>query len=183
MASDQHKKPWATISRKEIFRCSHYTLQHDRFVLPTGKEHDYFFVHTNGSALCVVRDKQGKFALVRQYRYIMQRESLEFPCGAVKEGEEPAAAAQREFEEETGHAMGIEKHIGFFCPFNGVTDEFCHVYTGHVTGAATGQHHNEEEEYTTVEWYTPQEIDRMIKNHTLWDGMTLAAWQLFKLQQ
>ena len=65
--------------------------------------------------------------LVNQYRYPVQRFSLEIPAGN-SDGQEPLAAAKRELWEETGYTATTWNEIGYFCPFNGITKEFTHVY-------------------------------------------------------
>lgn len=42
------------------------------------------------------------FIVVKQMRYGLMRSFMEFPCGIVEAGENPAAAAARELSEETG---------------------------------------------------------------------------------
>ena len=48
------------------------------------------------------RSSSGLIPVVRQFRPILGRTTLEFPAGLVDEGEAPAIAAAREFNEETG---------------------------------------------------------------------------------
>lgn len=44
----------------------------------------------------------GRVLMVRQYRYAIGQDLLEFPAGIVEAGEDPAHAARRELAEETG---------------------------------------------------------------------------------
>jgi 8-oxo-dGTP pyrophosphatase MutT (NUDIX family) len=46
----------------------------------------------------------GSMLLVNQYRYLVGRESMEFPCGSVKEGSTHEETARHELEEETGYS-------------------------------------------------------------------------------
>lgn len=53
---------------------------------------------------------------VRQWRHGTRRHSLEFPGGVVDPGEDPAIAARRELQEETGWTCGEIVRIGQTSP-------------------------------------------------------------------
>jgi len=62
------------------------------------------------SVVPVTRD--GRFVLVRQYRYGVDAATLEVPGGLIDEGEEPATSAARELREETGFGGGTLASLG-----------------------------------------------------------------------
>jgi 8-oxo-dGTP pyrophosphatase MutT (NUDIX family) len=67
------------------------------------------------SVVAIRRD--GRFVLVRQYRYGIADFTLEVPGGVIDDGERPAAAAARELREETGHESTEELvPLGFTYP-------------------------------------------------------------------
>ena len=49
--------------------------------------------------LLPVRD-DGRIILVNQYRYLNEKESLEFPCGGVKDGQSYEETAKHELEDK-----------------------------------------------------------------------------------
>jgi ADP-ribose pyrophosphatase len=120
----------------------------------------------------------GRVLTVRQYRYLCSKESVEFPCGSVKDGASHEETARHELAEETGYSAMKLLFAGKFSPYNGVTDEMCHVYIArdlrHVGGTP-----DETEEFEQVP-LTASEIDRMISDGVIWDGMSIAAWVLVK---
>jgi len=64
--------------------------------------------------------------LVDQYRVPLQRRCIELPAGLVgddTEGEDPAIAAARELEEETGYHAGRMIHLGRFWSSPGMVSE------------------------------------------------------------
>jgi 8-oxo-dGTP pyrophosphatase MutT (NUDIX family) len=58
------------------------------------------------------RSSSGLIPIVRQFRPILGRTTLEFPAGLVDEGETPEIAAAREFSEETGLTIDKLVHLG-----------------------------------------------------------------------
>lgn len=116
--------------------------------------------------------------LVNQYRYLAGRESLEFPCGAVKEGSTHDQTAWQELAEETGYSAASLVLAGRFNPYNGVTNEMCHVYIARDL-RFIGSSPDETEEFETVA-LSPDEIDRRMRSGVIWDGMSIAAWFLIR---
>lgn len=72
----------------------------------TGKEEKMVFVDADDAVCVVALDKTGKVILVRQFRFGVEKDTLEAPGGLVDEGETPLDAAKRELEEETGYTGG-----------------------------------------------------------------------------
>lgn len=83
--------------------------------------------------------------MIRQYRYILDREIWEIPAGKIDPGEEPLTAAGRELEEETGHRAGrLERILGFY-PSPGILTEYMHVYVARdLTATATNMDDDED---------------------------------------
>jgi ADP-ribose pyrophosphatase len=150
----------------------------DDFELPSGKMGEYHYVHTNGSAMIVATLDDGRVLTVRQYRYLLERDSLEFPCGAVKDGESYEETARHELTEETGHSAGRLVFAGQFNPYNGMTDEMCRVYLASDLYPAVATP-DETEEFELIPLVGDQ-IEQYIRDGTIWDGMTIAAWHIVR---
>ena len=103
----------------------------DCFEIPNGFSGEYHYVHTNGSSMVIPITEEGKIILVNQFRYLCNRESIEFPCGSVKEGRSYLETAHSELEEETGYRANLMKIVGEFNPYNGVTSEICKIFLAH----------------------------------------------------
>jgi ADP-ribose pyrophosphatase len=169
-------KAWKKLSEKVLFRNPWWTYKRDEFELPSGKRGEYHYVHSNGSSMVVPVMEDGTLLLVNQYRYLLGRESLEFPCGGVKDGATYDETARDELAEETGYAAGSLAPAGEFNPFNGATDEMCRVYVARDLRFVGGTP-DETEEFETVR-ATPDEIESLIARGLIWDGMTMAAWTI-----
>jgi ADP-ribose pyrophosphatase len=170
-------RPWRKISESVVFTNPWWSYRLDRIELPSGKPGEYHYLHTEGSAMVVPITASGDLIMVRQFRYLVGRESLEFPGGGVKPGTTHAQAARDELAEETGLAAAELRRVGGFNPFNGVTDEMCHVFVARGLEPARELTPDETEEIETV-CVAPEELDARIRSGEVWDGMTIAAWFL-----
>lgn len=171
-------KRWQRLSTKTVVKNPWWTYLLDEFQIPGGTKGEYNYVHTNGSAMIVPVTADGRIILVNQYRYLCDRESIELPCGGVKEGKSAEEMAQIELQEETGFRAGTLTKIGEFNPFNGVTDEFCSVFL--ATGLEQAAAQPDATEEFELLYKTPDEVDALIRSNMIWDGMTIAAWGLVR---
>lgn len=167
---------WKKIRQEFELKNPWWSYRKDITSLPSGKEGEYHFVHVKGSSMILPVFDDGGMILVNQYRYLCDRESLEFPCGSVKEHSSYEETAMHELAEETGFAAKDLTCVAEFNPYNGVTDEICQVYVARKLTAVVVQH-DETEEFEQVV-LQPAEIDTLILEKKIWDGMTLAAWAL-----
>ena len=78
--------------------------------------------------------------------------------------------------EETGFTGDLEK-VGFFNPYNGITDEICHVFIARNLKPSDEETKDEFEEFEIVN-LSIKEIDKKINRNEIYDGMTMANWAL-----
>lgn len=165
---------WKKLRLIEEIKNPWWTYRTEEYRLPSGVVGKYHFIHTNGSSLIIPLLGDGNIVLVRQYRYLCDRESLEFPCGCVKDGSSHEETARLELAEEAGFNAGGLDEIGTFNPYNGVTDEFCKVYIAtHLSPVQANPDETEQLESVTL---PPSGIEHSIETGEIWDGMTIAAW-------
>ena len=165
--------PWKRLNQTVLSRNGYWTYCKDEYELPSGRKGEYYYVHTNGASLVVPVRKDGRLLLVKQYRYLCSRESIEFPCGGVKDGSSHNETAWHELQEETGYASDALSLAGAFNPYNGITDEICNVYIARDLKYVGGEP-DETEEFEQLP-LSAEEIDARIADGTIWDGMTIAA--------
>lgn len=167
---------WKKIDSRVMFTNPWWSYLLDRVLLPSGKESEYHYVHTAGSVIILPMLPDGRLILVRQYRHLDARESLEFPAGGMRDGDEPHAIARKELIEETGRDGALEK-VGFFNPCNGIIDGQAHVFIARDLTPSSRYRMDDTEEFE-YEFCMPEEIDAKIRANEIYDGMTMAAWAM-----
>ena len=169
---------WKRLSEKILYENPWWTYKLDSFEISEGHRGEYHYVHTAGASLVIPVFPDGRLLLVRQFRYLCDRESLEFPCGGVKEGSSYEHTARQELAEEAGLEARILEYVGEFNPYNGVTNEMCRVFLAREFSPVESRPDATEEFEQVI--VTRAELDRMIDAGEVWDGMTLAAWTLVR---
>ena len=170
--------PWKKIRQSFELKNPWWTYRKDDVLLPNGKNGEYHFVHVNGSSMVIPLMDDGRILMVNQYRYLASKESLEFPCGSVKDGSSYDEAAVLELSEEAGFSAEEIEYIAEFNPYNGVTDEICRVFIARRLTPVTVKA-DETEEFQRIP-VTPAGIEQKVKTGEIWDGMTLAAWAIIR---
>ena len=171
-------KRWKKISTEVIYTNNWWSYKVDKYLSHENAEREYHYAFTHGSVFIVPVTSTGKLLLVEQYRYLNDRFSLEFPGGGVKSENNYEAHANMELIEETGFT-GELTYAGGFNPCNGITNEICKVYIARNLQLSSEYKKDESEEFI-IKSCTPSEIEKLIENNVIYDGMTLASWALVK---
>ena len=173
-------KSWKTLDSRVFNDNGFWQYKIDSFEIDETVKGTYHYVHSPGSTLIIPFKNDHTVLLVHQYRYLMEESFYEFPCGAVKKGLSPEENAQIELREETGYAAGTLTYIGKFAPYNGVTDEWCHVFTARELTYLPLAPEETEDIYT--EEVALPEVQELIRQGRFQDGMSLAAWSMVTLK-
>lgn len=170
--------PFKQLSKKVAFKNPYYSVYEEEYSLPNGAKSTYYAVRDLKTVFVVPLLNKSELILTKQYRYLYQNYSWEFPAGRIDPGETAEVAALRELEEESGYKAAHLKSIGWFAPCNGLSDEHCSVFLATELQYTTQQ--LEATEDITVAVIAIDEFERMIENSEVQDGMTLAAWTFAK---
>lgn len=104
------------LETRSVYPTAIFDLKESRRRGPDGREGRFVLVGAPdwANVIAVVKDEAGRdcFLMVRQFRHGFGRCVWEFPGGMVDPGEDPAAAAGRELEEETGWRAGRLTALG-----------------------------------------------------------------------
>lgn len=123
--------PFAVHSSDQIYDSPWCGLRRDIVVLPDGAHQEYHVVEISNAVAVVPILPDGRIVMIGQYRYPIGKTHWEVPAGRIAEGEDPAAAAERELLEETGHRAGRLVPLPGFYPTNGISAHYSHAYCAH----------------------------------------------------
>ena len=175
-------KPFSTINKQVLHENPYWTYQQDTYALADGiSESEYYHVNSRGSTIIIPLLTNDVMIMVRQYRYLNQRFSIEFPGGGIIAGYSAMDNAFKELQEETGLIAYTITSIGMFNPCNGITNEMCSVYI--ATDLKQTEQKTDETEEIEILQVNISDIASLIRTGEIWDGMTLAAWTLFQTVQ
>ncbi len=160
-----------------VYSNPYWDYKKDKYILPNYKSGDYHYIETKGSIM-IIPILFDKLVLTEQFRYLNQKNSIEFPGGGLKKELSIEENLQKELSEESGYKAGKFKKIGEFNPFNGVTNEICNVYL--AWDLEEKKSVQDETEEIKVKLFTFKEFESLILKGLIWDGMTLSAWAIFK---
>lgn len=105
------------IDSREVYQGNLVHLREDFVILPRGTRMTYEYVEIkHGSSTLAVEDN-GDVWLVREWKYAIDRPSLEVVSGGLEPGEEPLDGARRELREEAGLTAAEWMPVGFVDPF------------------------------------------------------------------
>jgi rSAM/selenodomain-associated transferase 1 len=129
-AARQRNEHFTTLSRRPVYENKWIRLEENLVRTPSGHLTLYGVVVCPPCVGVLPLREDGHVLLVRQFRYVAQRTTLEIPTGGVHDGESLENAARRELREEAGVAAGALLHLSTYHPSKSVMDEVAHVYLG-----------------------------------------------------
>ena len=165
-----------TLESKDVFEGKVLHVFCDKIALPDGKTSEREYAKHRGAVAVVALDGEGNVYLVRQYRYAIERSTLEIPAGKLELGEtDPELAARRELSEEIGAEAGKMTPLGIYMASPAILTEriFCYLAEDLTFGEC---HPDEDENLLTVKMPLVDAVE-MVLNGTLEDGKTLFALQ------
>lgn len=168
------------LKRQEIYQGKVIHVVKDEVVLDDGTNAYREVVLHNGGVCIGLKDNDGYYYMVRQYRYALGKEMLEFPAGKIEKDELPDDAIVREVQEETGYTAKNIKKLGRMIPTCGYCSEVIYLYHGQVDNYV-GQHFDEDERLN-LEKYTFAKIKEMIKTGVINDSKTIALVYRIELE-
>ncbi|MFI5493568.1 NUDIX domain-containing protein [Actinoplanes sp. NPDC051859] len=161
---------------------SEETLYQDKWVhlltadveLPDGRHLDHRLIRTSaaGAGLVVVEDD--KVLLIWRHRFITDTYGWEIPLGSIEPGEDPATAAAREAEEETGwKPHGPIEPLLYTQPSPGLMGSEHYLFRANAA-TYTGPP-SDDFESDKVDWVPLGDVYDLIRDRQITAGTTLNA--------
>lgn len=116
------------IKSKEVFRGKLLKLTVSEVKLPDKNVTEREVVSHPGAVAIVPMTSHNEVVMVRQYRFAIERHTLELPAGTLEEGEKPIICAKRELEEEIQVRANKWKKLISIYPSPGYCNEIIHIY-------------------------------------------------------
>ncbi|MGW0996661.1 NUDIX domain-containing protein [Streptomyces sp. NPDC002520] len=140
---------------------------------PDGVRGDYHVVRLRDLAVTAAVDDERRVLMMWRHRFVTDTWAWELPMGLVEDGEEPAEAAARELEEETGWRPGSLRELMYAEPAAGITDTRHFVFRtddARRIGAPT-----ERNESDRLEWIPLSRIRAMVVRREIVSSATLVG--------
>jgi 8-oxo-dGTP pyrophosphatase MutT (NUDIX family) len=169
------------VGSREVYRNNWLTIREDDIRRPDGSSGIYAVVDKPTYALVIPQDGN-RFHLVEQFRYPIGMRRWEFPQGTApgRADVDPTELAARELREETGLLAQSMTELGTLDVAPGMSSQRGRVFL--ATDITEGPHEREHEEQDMRSaWFVRGEVEQMMRDGTITDAQTMAAWTLLLL--
>lgn len=171
---------WKTLEQKYIIKRPWLTARMDKVQLPTGAVVDeYYVLEFPDWVNTIAITKDGKFVLVRQYRYGIGKTVDELCAGVVDEGETPLEAAKRELMEETGFGGGKWQEWMQISANPSSHTNIVHSFLA-IGVEKIGDQHLDKGEDIEIRIFTRNEVLDILRKGEMWQSVMAAPlWKYF----
>lgn len=135
---------------------------------------DFYMRSGNDFAVVIPILDDGRIVMVEQPRIGIEKQSLEFPMGSVAGETDGAAIAATELREETGYSAGTLDHVTSLYPSPGWSMQRAHFFI--ARDLQEGKAEPEPTEYITVKIMSVAEVEKAIKDGTIFSLATIAGF-------
>jgi 8-oxo-dGTP pyrophosphatase MutT (NUDIX family) len=165
---------WVTHGHRLLYSSRWVDLELVDVTAPDGERFEHHVVRMQRVAVAAVLDRdRAKLLMLRRHRFIDDSWGWEVPVGIVEPGEDPAATAAREVEEETGWRPTPLERLLTFQPAIGIADTPHEVFVGY--GAEWISEPTDVNEAEQVSWVPVDDLLAMAEDGRIRDGATLVA--------
>jgi 8-oxo-dGTP pyrophosphatase MutT (NUDIX family) len=173
---------WTVLSEKSVYENPWISVTEFNVINPSGKAGIYGKVHYKNIAIGVIPiDQYRNIHLVGQYRFVLNKYSIEIPEGGGALNIDPLISAKRELKEELGLSADkwekiLEMHLS-----NSVSDEFCIVYL--ASELKSGEPEPDDTEKLESIIIPFDEAYKKVMNFEITDAISVAAILRIKLME
>ncbi|MDX2232023.1 MAG: NUDIX hydrolase [Leptolyngbyaceae cyanobacterium bins.349] len=169
-------EPPQLLKQRFFFKGRKFSFEANRLRLPNKAEGEWECVRHPGGALAVPITPEGKFVLVRQYRFTARGRLLEFPAGTIEVDEDPLTTIEREIQEEIGYRASRWQKLGEFFVAPGYSDEIIHAYLAQQLEQLDNPPPLDADEDLVTVLMTADEVEQAIYAGELIDAKSICAF-------
>ena len=138
---------WKKTADTKLVRTRVFDLHRTRFHHPArAVARDFVVIHPPDWVNILALTPDHQLVLVKQFRFGIEKFSLEIPGGMMEAGEKPAATALRELREETGFVGKRARLLGSVHPNPAIQSNRCHFVFVEEAVATAAMEWDEDEE-------------------------------------
>jgi len=170
------KNPYKTLSQRLAYKSKFIKVREDQ-ILQQGKRGIYsvVFRDTKGGVSVIAKGKKKILYLVKQWRYPINKETIEFVAGVIEKNETPLQAAKRELFEKLGLTSKSWKYLGKYNESNGFCSVEMYPYLAEDI-EIKDKNFQDNKEHTEMIKLSEKDLHKYIKSGKIRDDLSLATY-------
>ncbi|MDQ2841656.1 MAG: NUDIX hydrolase [Acidobacteriota bacterium] len=174
------RESWQIASSAARHENPYFSVVQSDVVVPDGTHRDYYTIAFPRPAVGTIALRGDEVLLIRQFRFIIDEFVWAIPSGGTAEGEEPAHAALRELEEETGYTARCIKPFMHCYASYGCSNQRFEIFL--ANGLEQLEAGFDLTEVLDIRWFKRSELREMIDNNGIVDNLSLSPLLLLLLR-